>query len=388
MEPRRERPTRVLQLIGGLYIGGAEKVVASLALGVDRTRFETIVCCTRVLGPLGDPIVAAGLPLVLSGSSSGISRYLGTPRLWRTLRRYRPDVIHSHGLPGMVELGPLALLGVPRRWIHTYHYGNYPYTNRRYMAIERFYSRQPDQLVAVAEAQRQTLIEHHRLDPARIVALPNGVRDSPFLADAPAVRARKRQELGIPDEAPVVGSIAVLSEQKGTTYLLQAARGIVDRLPNARIVVVGDGPLKESLAREAAALGLNEHVIFTGWRADVGELLMAFDVWVMASLWEAMPLALLEAMAGARPIVATDVGDNRRVVQDGRVARVVPPRTVEPLRDAVLGLLLDREAAAALGRLARARFEERFTISRMVERYEALYSVGPGEGPTRDVAGY
>jgi glycosyltransferase involved in cell wall biosynthesis len=383
-----ERRTRVLQLIGGLYIGGAEKVVASLALGIDRTRFDTIVCCTRVIGPLGDPIKAAGIPLVLSGSPSGISRYLGTPLLWRTLRKYRPDVIHSHGLPGMVELGPLSFLGVPKRWIHTYHYGNYPYANRRYMTIERIYSRQPDQLVAVAEAQRQTLIEHHRLDPARIVALPNGVRDLPFLQDAPAVRARKRQELGIPDEAPVVGSIAVLSEQKGTTYLLQAAKGIVDRVPGVRIVIVGDGPLKDSLTREAASLGLGDHVIFTGWRADVGELLMAFDVWVMASLWEAMPLALLEAMAGARPIVVTDVGDNRRVVQDGRVARVVPPRAVDPLRDAIIELVENRDEAQALGRLARTRFEERFTIGRMVESYEALYSTPAGEGPARAVVGY
>jgi glycosyltransferase involved in cell wall biosynthesis len=308
--------------------------------------------------------------------------------LWRVLRRYRPDVIHSHGLPALVEYGPLAYLGARARWIHTYHYGNYPYVNRRYMTIERIYSRKPDQLVAVAEAQRRILIEHHHIDPARIVALPNGVRDLPFLADAAAVRARKRQELGIPDGVPVVGSIAVLSEQKGTTYLLQAAKGVIDRLPGVRVVIVGDGPLKETLVREASDLGLGERVIFTGWRADVGELLMAFDVWVMASLWEAMPLALLEAMAGGRAIVVTDVGDNRRVVEDGRVARVVPPRAVEPLRDAILGLLQDRDQALALARGARARFEQRFTIDRMVESYQGLYAVPRGEGPARAVDGY
>jgi glycosyltransferase involved in cell wall biosynthesis len=384
----RDGRIRVLQVIGGLYIGGAEKVVASLALGVDRTRFETIVCCTRVLGPLGDPIVAAGIPLVLSGSPTGVSRYLGSFHLWRTLRHFRPDVVHTHGLPGMVELGPLAYLRLTPRWIHTYHFGNYPYANRRYMTIERVFSGAAHQLVAVAEAQRQTLIAQHRLDPGHIVTVPNGVRDLPFLADAGAVRARKRQELGIPADVPVVGSIAVLTEQKGITHLLRAARGIVDLVPAARFVIVGDGALKDALMQEAVALGLADHVLFTGWRADVGELLMAFDVWVMSSLWEAMPLALLEAMAGARPIVVTDVGDNRRVVQDGRVARVVPAGDADSLRTAILELLRNPDEATALGLRARGRFEERFTIARMVESYEALYAARANERPAQPVAGY
>ena len=111
----------------------------------------------------------------------------------------------------------------------------------------------------------------------------------------------------------------------------------------------------------------------SGWRNDVGELLLTLDIWVMSSLWEAMPLALCEAMAAARPIVCTDVGDNGVIVNRGEVARLVPPGDPDALAAAVSAFLADLSAARALGARARARFLERFTIARMIEGYERLY---------------
>jgi glycosyltransferase involved in cell wall biosynthesis len=367
------RPIRVLQVIGALYFGGAEKVVASLALGVDRSRFEMAVCLTRGFGPLSEAVRAGGIPLDLAVPQKRVHHYLAPWHVKQAIRRHRPDVVHTHGLPGMAVVGPLAFLGQAGRWIHTFHYGNYPYDNARYMFAERIFSRAATELVAVAEAQRQTLIKHHKLDPARIITLPNGVRDNAFLSERDAVRTRKRAELGIPLDAPVVGTIAVLSEQKGVQYLIEAARQIVDRIPQVCIVVAGDGVLREDLMRQAQAKGLGESIRFIGWRADVGELLLTFDLFVMSSLWEAMPLALLEAMAAGRPIVVTDVGDNRRIVLDGEAARVVPPADGPALAAAIVELLEHADTARDLGARARARFESRFTIAQMVAAYERLY---------------
>jgi glycosyltransferase involved in cell wall biosynthesis len=250
------------------------------------------------------------------------------------------------------------------------------------MTAERLFSRRVGQLVAVSEPQRETVIAHHHVAPDRIITIPNGV-DDPSV-DAASARDRKRQELGIPSDAFVVGSVAVLTEQKGMTYLMQAARTIVDRMPSARIVIVGGGPLEEPLKRQAESLGLSGHVLFAGWRADVSELMLAFDVFVMSSLWEAMPLALLEALAAARPIVLTTVGDNRRIVQDGAAGRLVPPRDAGAIASAVLELAGNPAEARDLGERARRRFEQRFRTDRMVQSYERLYS---GQGPSDDGSG-
>ena len=327
MTPRR---LRVLQIIGALYYGGAEKVVTGLALGIDRERFEMMVCCTRAFGPLAEAVRAAGIPLVLGGPQTRLQRYLGPLHLRKVIRQLRPDVIHTHALPGLVDVGPLAWTWQTPPWIHTFHYGNYPYANRRYMIAERIFSRRADLLVAVADAQRAKLIAHHRIAPERIITLPNGVRDNPF-REMDGVRARKRAELGLPDDAPVIGTIAVLTEQKGVSYLLQAMPRILRAVPAARLVVAGGGPLEAALKQEAEALGITGSVIFAGWRLDVGELLLAFDVWAMSSLWEAMPLALIEAMAAGRPIVATDVGDNGA---DRRSRRRRPPGPAQGRRRA------------------------------------------------------
>jgi len=371
--PMPSRPIRVLQITGALFYGGAEKVVTGLALGADPSRIEMMVCCTRGLGPLADAVKDGGIPIVQAGPETRAQRYLGPLNVARQIRRLRPDVIHTHALPGIVDVGPLAWLGQTPPWIHTFHYGNYPYANGRYMLAERLFCKRANVLVAVAEAQKQKLVEHHRIAPDRIEVHPNGVRDNPFL-DTPGVRERKRAELGVPIDAPVIGTIAVLSEQKGVTYLLRAMPQVLRQLPNAKLVVVGGGPLEQALRAEAQALGLDAAVVFTGWRKDVGELLLALDVWTMASLWEAMPLALIEAMAAARAIVATDVGDNGLIVDRGAVARLVPPADGDALASAITPLLADPAAARALGAAARQRFLDRFTVARMVSRYEDLYA--------------
>jgi glycosyltransferase involved in cell wall biosynthesis len=362
---------RVLQVTGTLFIGGAEKVIVSLVKEMDRTRFDVAVCCTRARGPLTEVVTAAGVPVILAMNPKR-SHYLRPLDLRPVLADLKPDVVHSHGLQAMGTVAPLAMCGLIPHWIHTFHFGNYPYEKRRHMFLERLYSRWVDQLVAVAEPQRQAIIKHHGVSPDRIVTLANGVPDNPFVND-PDVRRRKREELGIPHDAFLIGTIAVLTEQKGIRYLIDAARQVLAVMPSARFMIVGSGHLSDSLRAEVDALGLSSSILFTGWRMDGAELLMTSDAYVMPSLWEAMPLALLEAMAAARPIVVTDVGDNRRIVRNGEVAVLVPPKDASALAQALLDLARDPARAQKLSALARRAFVEEYMLSRMIARYEAMY---------------
>ena len=372
------RRTRVLQVIHSLGLGGAERVLLKLAQGVDPDRFETFVCCTMALGPITDTLRSHGISVQLAGPRGRIHNYLRPWHLKKVIAEIAPDVVHTHALPALAEVGTGALIGRRHKWVHTYHYGNYPYYERRhYMALERWMSRIPDQLVAVSDRQRETILEYHRLDPGRIKTIYNGVEPNTARQDA-SIRQKHRQALGIPPDAVLVGSVSVLSEQKGLSYFLQAAQTIHQQKPEVRFVVVGGGPLEESLRREAVDRGIGSVVQFTSWRTDVPELLGALDIWVMSSLWEAMPVALLEAMATQLPIVATDVGQNRSIVQDQVAALIVPPRDQSAIAAAVIELIDKPERAAALAQAAFCRVRKDYTTARMIEQYEDLYAPAAG----------
>lgn len=365
--------TRVLQVISALNYGGAEDVVVKLALGLDPKKFESHVCGTLGLGPLADRLTVEGVSVRRAGPAGRVHNYLRPWHLYRVIAEVEPDVVHSHGLPPMTELGQLALAGVVPTWIHTFHFGNYPHTEkRRHMRVERILSSAPDRLVAVSDKQRDDLIGYHRIAPARIVTIANGVNPN-SRADDPGLRRQMRLALGVPPEAFVVGTVAVLSEQKGVTYLLQAARQLLRLHPAWRFVIVGGGPLEGALRAEAEQLGIAESVVFTSWRSDAKELLCAFDVYVMASLWEALPIALLEAMAAGRAIVVTDVGQNAQIVTDQESALVIPPAAAGAIADAIVRLSAEPGLAARLATRARDEVDRRFGTSRMVNAYEALY---------------
>lgn len=369
--------TRVLQLIGSLHPGGAEKVVAQLATGLDPAVYEVRVACVRERGRIADEIAAQGIPVTTLSQRGAQSPYLTPWRLRDVIREYRPDVVHSHGIIALTAAGPLAFLESLPRWVHTFHFGNYPYPRRRQMLLESWMCRSASQLVCVAQTQRASLIRLHGLAPERVIIVPNGVGANSHLGDE-TCRSAKRAEFGFLPTDFVVGTICVLSEQKGITYLLDAARQLTRSHTGIKFLIVGSGPLETELRKQARRDGLEEIVRFAGWRADVEQLHAAIDAFVMPSLWEAMPLALLEAMAARRPIVVTDVGDNSEFVAQGECGIVVKPGDPDALAASIELLLADRGLAMRLASNALRRFETRFGTDRMVESYARLYEPAPG----------
>jgi glycosyltransferase involved in cell wall biosynthesis len=366
------RRLRVLQVIGSMHIGGAESVVAHLTRGLDRDRFEVAVCCTKQLGIVAEGLRDDGHTVLLAEGGGGLRKYLKPMFLHRVIGEWAPDVVHSHGTTAVLHAGPLALARALPPWVHTFHFGNYDALSGRQVTAEKLLCRQADQLVAVADRQRESVIRRHALHPGRIVTIVNGVLPNPFQADA-SVSHRRRAEFGIGPDETIVGTIAVLSEQKGISHLLDAARMVIECRPGTRFLIVGGGRLEGELRARAASMGLGSQVVFTGWRQDAAELLMTLNVFVMSSLWEAMPMVLLEAMAARRAIVVTDVGDNRGVVAYGRAGLVVPPGDGAALARAILVVLATPRLAESLAAEAEREYRRRYSVNAMLTAYDGLY---------------
>ena len=186
-----------------------------------------------------------------------------------------------------------------------------------------------------------------------------------------------REDLGIPRDVPVVGTVANFKAHKGHTYLLDAVGAVRERVPGTRFVLVGVGPLEDEVRRRASELGLNGAVVFTGFREDVPRLLRSFDVFALPSVHEGLPISLLEAMTLGTPAVVTDAGGITEVVRDDRDAVVVPSRDSRALADGLVSLLTDparrdRLARAAVNRAA--SFDIRSAVRRMETVYEELLS--------------
>jgi glycosyltransferase involved in cell wall biosynthesis len=172
---------------------------------------------------------------------------------------------------------------------------------------------------------------------------------------------------------PVIGTVARLHRQKGILYLLRAAKEIHGRHPEATIVVVGGGPLEESLRRQAAKLELGRNFLMLGERTDAREILSLFDIFVLPSLWEGLPLVLIEAAALGKPMIATDIDGVREVIRNGENGILVPPRDPAKLAESVIRLIEDPSLASKLGVNAEKEIPHLFPLSRMVEKTQQLY---------------
>ena len=225
-----------------------------------------------------------------------------------------------------------------------------------------------DCLLAVSEDARMSFREAG-LPPSKLRAVRNGITLRPVREGATDVRA----ELGLPADAKIVLTAGRYSEQKGHCYLVEAIPAVRERLPDAHFVWVGSGPLEDDLCACIADKDLNACVHLLGKRGDVPELLAASDLFVLPSLFEGLPLIVLEAMAAGKPVVATNVCGSAETVRDRQTGRLVPPRDPDALAGAILEALTQPDLAAAWGRAGRRLFEREFTAARMARETAALY---------------
>lgn len=366
---------KVLQVIWALLYGGAERIVMDLSQSLDREKFDVHICCTNGKGVFAERMEKQGIPVHVLADAEWKPVYLSGLKLVRLLRKERPAVLHSHGSGPLFDASFARLFYRVPLYVHTFHYGNYPHCSRKTLMAERVAARMPDQLVAVSNAQRSALVQYLKIPPSKIRTIWNGVAKNPNIGNKELIDAKKG-ELGIQPGDLTLGTVAIFSEQKGFVYLLDSAAKVVNVLPKARFILVGDGPLRQELENKVRSMRLDSRVLFTGLRTDVQELLLTFDVFLMSSLWEGMALTLLEAMAAGKPVIATDVGDSSMIVKNGITGYLVPPKDPMQMADSILRLGSDPVAIRKMGEEALREYYDKFTLEKMMGEYGRLFEEG------------
>jgi glycosyltransferase involved in cell wall biosynthesis len=231
-----------------------------------------------------------------------------------------------------------------------------------------------DRVISVSEQAGHYHVKVSGAPRGQVTTLYNGIDLSGFAdLDRERERAAVRAELGIPPDANVLVTVAVLRPQKGIQFMIRTLPVILNSHPNTWYLIVGDGAHRETLVAEADKAGVKERAIFAGMRKDIPRLLAASDVFVLPTLTEALPTVLAEAMAARLPIVASRVGGIPEMVVDGHNGCLVEPQNLEQLRAACIHLLVDRENRAAMGADGWKIVQEKFNIERQVDRLEELY---------------
>ncbi|MFH1996225.1 MAG: glycosyltransferase family 4 protein [Candidatus Omnitrophota bacterium] len=304
------------------------------------------------------------------------------------LRKGSFDLVHTHTSKAGF-LGRLAarVAGVPMI-VHAPHghifYGYHGrLTSGVFIFLEKMAARWCDRIITLTGMGKRDHIRFGIAAPDKFVPIYCGIDLERFEAPANG-SAGIRRELGIADGDPVIGTVSRLVPIKGCENFIRAFKGIQSDIPNARAVIVGDGPLRAGLEGLTKELGLEREVIFTGARIDTPELLREFDVYVQSSLNEGLGRSIVEAMASGRCVVATRVGGVPEIVEDRVTGILVEPEDPEALRAAVVGLLRDDASRAAFGDRGRVRANELFGEDRMIERTERLYrELAEGKGAKR-----
>ena len=296
-------------------------------------------------------------------------------RLARIIRRLAPDILHAHDPHGVAMAGMALSLGAASRWREGRHAPALIASRRvdfhlKANAFSRWKYRQVDAFVAASEAIRQMLIGDG-VPGGRVVTVHEGI-DVDRIDATPAVNVH--EALWLPHHAPLVGNVAALVPHKGQRYLIEAAHLVVQKIPDARFVILGEGELREHLEHLVREHHLEKHVLLPGFRTDVVGCIKGFDLFVMSSVTEGLGTSLLDAMACRKAIVGTRAGGIPEVVEEGRTGLLVEPRDPRQLADATITLIQDEAMRKRMADAGYSRVRERFTVERMVADTAAVYS--------------
>jgi glycosyltransferase involved in cell wall biosynthesis len=355
-----------------MEVGGAQRQVVNLMRSLDSARFEQCLICLERKGALGEELERNGFPVLALGKQGRVHPAM----LWalvRELRRWKPEVVHTSVFTANLW-GRLCAMaaGVPVRIAH----------EQSTVSLEKWYRRVLDwmlswgtyRILAVSDDLRTHILAEERLSASRVEVLYNAV-------DCEALRSGSR-ETG-KESAPLpgqpgwrIGLVGRLEYRKDHVTLVRAAARVVEQMPQATFLLVGEGPDRGKIEEAIRTLGMERNVFLLGERQDVAWILGQLDVYVLCSITEGLSLSILEAMAVGAPVLATRVGGNAELLDEGRAGLLTPAGEVEALAEAILCLLKDPERRRELARRAGERVTERFDVHAVARRLEAIYESG------------
>jgi glycosyltransferase involved in cell wall biosynthesis len=363
-------PTRIAFVITELSVGGAERCLVNLVLGINRQQFTPQVYS---LGPrptagrdgLVQRLESAGVPVHFQDAVSARQFFRALKGLRTQLLRQSPDLIQTFLFHANV-LGTWAAKALPVTIVGGIRVAD---PSRLRMVVERRAFRRTENVVCVSNSVAEFARVQLRLPANKLTVIPNGISGHLDTQSSPA----DLSDLGVPVKAPVILFVGRLEEQKGVEWLLGATPAFLAQLPNHRLVVVGDGRLRNSLQSLAASSAEAQRIHFVGWRPDVPNLLQRSQMLVLPSRWEGMPNVVLEAMAAGRPVVATRADGVEELLGADSGPQVVDFGNDQALVESIRAIATDPPLARSLSDQNRRRARAEFSLDAMVLRYEALY---------------
>ena len=377
-------PVRMLHVITRLIRGGADENTLYTVRGLDKRRYhvDLAVGDGSELAAFG-PLEGVGVHVIreLVRDPHPCKDLVALLRLAALMRRGRYQIVHTHtAKAGFLGRLAAAMAGSPII-VHTVHgvtfHDQIPRAQRLfYLALERIAARFTHQFVSVGEDVKNIYLRSGIGEPRAYETIYSGMPLDEYL-DAgrmsEAERARVRESLGLAPQHRVVAMAARLEPRKGHQYLLQAVQRLAPRHPELRVLLLGDGAIRQELEWQARALGIEHVVRFLGHRTDLARVLAASDVSVLTSLWEGLPRVLVQSAACGRPILTFDVEGAWEVVREGRNGFIVPSKDVDAFSARLEALLEDREHARELGEAGREQVSGQWTVETMLDRLDRMY---------------
>jgi sugar transferase (PEP-CTERM/EpsH1 system associated) len=371
-----ERPL-IAHVIHYLGMGGLENGLVNLINRIPEDQYRHVIVCMTGYTDFSRRIQKASVEIVAIHKQPGHDLRV-FPRLFRLFRRLKPAIVHSRNLSALDSLLPATLAGVPCR-IHGEHgwdVDDLDGSRRKYQWLRRIHKSLVDVYVPLSKDMESYLHDKIRVPEHKIRQIYNGVDTQRF---HPATHGRERLPLqgfaGL--ESVVIGTVGRLQPVKDQLNLVDAFVYLVEHKPElrskVRLVIVGDGPLREQITARLKAAAITDLVWLPGSRDDVPTLLRCFDIFVLPSLAEGISNTLLEAMACGLPVIATDVGGNRELVRAGETGLLVPPANPVAMAEALGTYVYSQSKRCIHGQVGRRRVETCFSLEQMVQNYILLY---------------
>ncbi len=363
----------VCHLVEDLHMGGVEELIWLIATGLDPARYRVKVCAVEEGGMTADRLRQAGISVTILGRKN--YHQPATLRAIATfLRDENVSVLHTHMyFANMAGRWANVLAKVPV--VLTTAYSTYHERKPHQRVMEWLWSHSTDRIIAAAETIRDFTARQSWIPLKKFIVIYDGARDAWQEAQANGwTRGSARADLGLDERTRVIGCVARLDPVKGHDVLINAAALVLKHLPDAVLVLVGDGPRRAGLEAQVRTLGIERSVRFLGARQDVSRVLPAFDVFCLASsLREGCPLAVLEAMSARLPVVASRIGGIPEEVEEGKTGLLAPPGDAEALASALRRLLENPGEATEMGRQGRERYERLFSPKALIGQLDNLY---------------
>lgn len=368
---------RILQVVASSR-GGAAEHVFCIAKGIDRSKFDLTVIMPEDNGNVNVSDLRGRRIRVVSFNVFNRFSLKEFLNLRDFIRRGNFNIIHFHGTRAAL-FGRLAAILIWRRpkilyTIHGFHVVHYRNLLKKtfLLLLERILNLFTDVIVCVSHSDRESVIKMGLARNDKVKIIWNGI-DIERFRNVSLDKNVKKNELRIPPNAFLLTMIGRLHPQKDYFTLISAFKLLQRELSNFYLLIVGDGPIREELKNYAKDLGLNDKIIFAGTRRDIPEILAVTDIFVLSTLWEGLPIVLLEAMAAAKPVIASDVCGNREVVMNRETGILVPSRDPEMLAQVVIRLTKNRQMAKKMGQKGQIRAQKNFTLEEMVQKIVNLY---------------